>query len=330
MILKSKLLPLAVISLLDAAFGHSIFDSTFGNDDYHQTTKASQGDSRSSRSMQNPCMILVSQVVFESGRDATMYECQMSSEDGGQIIPIRGSLPENISTVAVNTLFSEDAEISSHELYIPDGASILFDQRPTTTQKMSLGTKNLLAIIVQANDASIGTTEEELSDIVFGTDGAEVSVKSQFEDCSYNEMNITTAETQGPINNGVVTVNLDQNIKGVSSYSLLSVINEQAQDDWEFDANLYDHILYCLPKGTTYAGSSSWVGYGYIPGVQTVYNGDDSCTSLSLTMHEIGHNLGLSHSNEGGNTYGDTSGYMGKSKKGSSGPKRCFNAAKNW
>jgi hypothetical protein len=46
-------------------------------------------------------------------------------------------------------------------------------------------------------------------------------------------------------------------------------------------------------------------------------------------MHEIGHNLGLAHSGEGGQTYGDQSGMMGYSYNQDE-QKMCFNAAKNW
>merc|ERR1711877_84705 len=47
-------------------------------------------------------------------------------------------------------------------------------------------------------------------------------------------------------------------------------------------------------------------------------------------MHEIGHNLGLGHSNEPGQSYGDQSSMMGYSYDIDDGPKMCFNAAKNY
>ena len=46
-------------------------------------------------------------------------------------------------------------------------------------------------------------------------------------------------------------------------------------------------------------------------------------------MHEVGHNLGLAHSNEGG-TYKDQSGMMGYSYSQVNGPKMCFNGPKSW
>jgi hypothetical protein len=47
-------------------------------------------------------------------------------------------------------------------------------------------------------------------------------------------------------------------------------------------------------------------------------------------MHEIGHNLGLRHSNEAGSTYEDKSGMMGHSFLSYESPYMCFNTAKNW
>eukprot|EP00957_Ditylum_brightwellii_P170477 12976524-Ditylum_brightwellii.AAC.1 len=47
-------------------------------------------------------------------------------------------------------------------------------------------------------------------------------------------------------------------------------------------------------------------------------------------MHEIGHNLGLHHANEGSSAYEDQSGMMGYSYDVHDAPMMCFNAAKTW
>ena len=47
-------------------------------------------------------------------------------------------------------------------------------------------------------------------------------------------------------------------------------------------------------------------------------------------MHEIGHNIGLLHSNENGQSYDDQSCLMGYSYTSNEGPKMCFNGAKSW
>lgn len=47
-------------------------------------------------------------------------------------------------------------------------------------------------------------------------------------------------------------------------------------------------------------------------------------------MHEIGHNFGYGHSNEGATEYADQSGMMGYSYSNPTGPVMCFNAAKSY
>jgi len=46
-------------------------------------------------------------------------------------------------------------------------------------------------------------------------------------------------------------------------------------------------------------------------------------------MHEVGNNINLAHSGEGGTEYADQSGMMGYSCSKLEGPVMCFNVAKN-
>ena len=45
-------------------------------------------------------------------------------------------------------------------------------------------------------------------------------------------------------------------------------------------------------------------------------------------MHEIGHTMGLTHSNENGEPYADSSGYMAAGYKDTDWPRKCFNGHK--
>ena len=60
---------------------------------------------------------------------------------------------------------------------------------------------------------------------------------------------------------------------------------------------------------TTNLGANNVLGYAYVGGVKSVYKGIPTFQTL---MHEVGHNLGLSHSGLEGHShsfyreYGDT------------------------
>jgi hypothetical protein len=45
-------------------------------------------------------------------------------------------------------------------------------------------------------------------------------------------------------------------------------------------------------------------------------------------MHEVGHTMGLTHSNENGKPYADFSGYMAAGYKSTDWPRKCFNGHK--
>ena len=83
-------------------------------------------------------------------------------------------------------------------------------------------------------------------------------------------------------------------------------------------------VAMCLPSGT-----GNWAASAGINHYRSQYN-DEWCLSLSGTMHEIGHNLGLHHSNTQGEAYQDYSGYMAAGYKDANWPRKAFNGHKNW
>jgi hypothetical protein len=87
--------------------------------------------------------------------------------------------------------------------------------------------------------------------------------------------------------------------------------------------------MYIMPDSTN-LGYNNVIGYAYVSGVKSVYRGIPSFQTL---MHEVGHNIGLSHSGletEGNlnaftNEYGDKTCQMGSSTQ----DLKCFNGAKS-
>ena len=86
--------------------------------------------------------------------------------------------------------------------------------------------------------------------------------------------------------------------------------------------------MVCMPPGTMIGTSDGWTAYAYVNYYLAVYN-DGKCKEPSIQMHEIGHNIGLSHSSSKIN-YGDMSCYMGASPSIIDGPRMCFNGQKSW
>ena len=170
------------------------------------------------------------------------------------------------------------------------------------------GNKSLLVVRVIASDASTTASQEELADSVFGNAGDAVNLKSQYSDCSHGRLNFVEAENREGANTnisgGAVTVTLDTLIAeqdAVMRNAITAKLN--AEFGVTSPTQLADHVMYCLPPGTM-----SGIAYAFINSWMSVYS-DNWCTYLSAQVHEIGHNLGLAHSNEGG-PYKDQSGMV--------------------
>ena len=88
-----------------------------------------------------------------------------------------------------------------------------------------------------------------------------------------------------------------------------------------------DFVLLCMPPGTLIGMSSTWKAFAYTNSYLSIYN-DLNCIYPSVLLHEVGHNLGLSHSNSEDANYGDHTGMMGLSYSRTDGPNKCFNGPK--
>lgn len=183
------------------------------------------------------------------------------------------------------------------------------------------GTLSTLVVRVVApntpEDGEVASVEQLVDDVF--TDS--VSLKTQYAGCSKDQLIIEPAnEGDGT---GIVTINIDVS-PGSGSTALQSAAAAEATNVYGNLASNYDLVMFCLP-----GGSGNWIAYAYLNSYLSVYN-NFWCQRVSAQVHEVGHNLGLDHSNEGSVTYGDQTGMMGYSYNSDDGPQKCFNAAKNY
>ena len=178
------------------------------------------------------------------------------------------------------------------------------------------GIKSVLVVRVIASNAQTGFSNAELSDSVFGTDGDQVNLKTQYNKCSHEQFQIAPATNKlsilddnninKDIVNGATTVTI---AAGVTADDDDETMRNQITDalNAQFGVGsptqLADHVMYCLPPG-----SMGGIAYAFINGWMSVYS-NDWCTYPSVQMHELGHNFGLGHSNEVG-PYEDKSGMV--------------------
>ncbi|MCX7553329.1 hypothetical protein OS175_05520 [Marinicella sp. S1101] len=183
--------------------------------------------------------------------------------------------------------------------------------------------RTALMIHVTANDFSTTDTPAALADSVFGTAGDEVNMTSQFDNCSYGQLQMMPAQGQN-ITNGVVELTINIDVEGESRGTVRNAVVAAGN---QLFGSLYaqaDHIMFALPPNT----EGGWIAYASINGASSTYN-NRWATYVSAQMHELGHNFGMGHSGIGSNEYADRSGMMGYSYSSDDGPRMCFNAVKS-
>ena len=187
----------------------------------------------------------------------------------------------------------------------------------------------VLVLRVVAKDSATTATEAELADDIFGHDEDLVNLKSQYNACSYGQLQFNALTTNTAVGtDGVYTVYLnDTVIDGAAESHIREAVVTEATAKLGRLSDVADYVMIILPPGT-----GSWLAYAYVNYWQSVYN-DNWGQLPSVQMHEIGklwfvlsfmfgpwqaltqnsptgHNLGLGHSGEGFSPYADQSGLM--------------------
>jgi hypothetical protein len=205
-----------------------------------------------------------------------------------------------------------------------------------SSRQLQSGTRTVLVVRVILTDGAYNYADQTgLSNDVFGNGVDAVNLKSQYAACSANQLTFNKSPNRSmssnpndgttAINNGVVDIKVDL-AKSAGDNSVRNAVTTKINSVFGVTSpnQLANHVMYCLPSGTM-----GGIAYAYINSWNSVY-ANEWCNYLSAQMHEIGHNLGYAHSNEGGSSYADQTGMMGYSYSQDDGPVMCFNPAKSW
>jgi len=159
--------------------------------------------------------------------------------------------------------------------------------RGILNRKLQTGTKTALVLRAIASDSSTSASESELSDDIFDTSGDVLNLKSQYASCSDGKLQFQPLTTNNLVGvDGVYTVNIPSiTVTGATRETVRNAIINQAAIDLGVSLNtIADHVLVCIPPGTT---PKNWVGNANVNNWRSMYN-DNSCRYPSILLHEIG------------------------------------------
>ena len=146
--------------------------------------------------------------------------------------------------------------------------------------------KTVLVLRIEAADKATTASEAQLSDDIFGTDGDSLNLKSQFNECSYGQLQFEPLTSSAVVgSDGVYTVALPNvTMAGETDNPIAWAAVDKATDELgSLLDSLADHVIVCIPPGTI----GDWAAYAYINHWLSVYN-DDWCSYPTGMMHEIG------------------------------------------
>jgi hypothetical protein len=215
--------------------------------------------------------------------------------------------------LASGSLFVQvsSASIVNNTVDISANASFAFAIDRETRNTEIKSQLSVAVVRISTTNSEMSVSAVELEAALFG-DG--VNFKLQFNACSFQQLEIISA--------GVHDVSLSQTIgEFASPTDIVRAAQESFKNQMSVEdlTEFADRVMFCVPPG-----SGSWAASTSVGHWRMQFN-DAFCMSLTAVMHEMGHTLGLLHSNYDGRPYGDRSGYMGSGTKQQGWPRKCYN-----
>jgi len=278
-----------------------------------------------------------------------IFLCRLLNYDSRSRAGYRIELPasfandnKNELASAAATLCISDGQIDreAYRVIIAEGAqlSLLQSRRKLQSIPPIVGRRSVLAIQLTTtfmSDTSRkyeepGLSSREIEGSIFGTgpNAPGHDLVSQYKECSFGALDIRPAEGVNIIN-GVAQVELRAPIAGGELLGSLQDDIIEATEEVVGSLDQYDHVIYCIPDDALMDGTSKWTAFTYFHSHWSFFQ-RRRCSAMSVTIHELGHNLGFRHSGYQTEAYGDESGYMGFTVYETGAPLKCFNGHKNW
>lgn len=144
---------------------------------------------------------------------------------------------------------------------LAEGAIEAPAERSRRRLAVTTGRKEVLVV----RETRTGFSEEYISEEMFGTTGDDqVNLKSQYAACSYNLLTFEAYENSDypAINNGVLTVSIDNDISGTENSVIRNAMTSAATTalgGGSLSAKV-DFVMLCVPPGT----SGGWIAYAYV------------------------------------------------------------------
>ncbi len=176
----------------------------------------------------------------------------------------------------------------------PDAAALGFESQADGASPAAAKTQTIAVIVADYSDLAGYPVTVAQAQSTFTSSSA--SVHSYFNATSRGRLNTTTT-VLGPWHLGI-----KQCPGGATSWSLAASISAAftAATAHGYNLNSYDHVVLWTkaPCQQTWAGTAQMPGkYVQIDVEWATYTSDEPAVSTMVASHELGHNLGLDHSN---------------------------------
>jgi hypothetical protein len=241
----------------------------------------------------NECTIVVQESLrFDNVHDVS-FECILDPRDAGgdenMIVPIRvsdaqklvlqtkfenGELLSQSSTL----MLDQEMQISNEGVFIPVTMDNFDIGKGGSNNGRNLsiteGDKPFLVVkVTDSQGRKRNESTDQISDDIFGTDGDQMTLKSQMNDCSFGKFKITAGGVgnEHEASPGVIEVTIDKSLVGNSRSAIRQAVTIKVQSLLGHSLpGPYAHVMYVLEGCYTDCG---WAAYAIVNSWLSVYQG---------------------------------------------------------